>query len=181
MSICAPAGSYFQPISADMLNINETARAAKWNDVMMQPYETRDQTFYGDSTDFAPPKDKVVGAQNAAIAGAASKLIDLFFCYQREKQFSWCNAATGFIQDALTSDETPANRRAYPTQFQQGEDIAVVVRSSHMTGKACDKPTYLMTVPVQRWFCVCCTQLYVLHPSVCAASCAECRRLISLA
>jgi hypothetical protein len=106
-----------------MVNVADPGRAAQW-DTLSQPYE---EVFPGP---FAPENSEAVAAQNAAVSGAASKIIELFFCYDEFKLRVWCTSARKFIADANKDDAIAPALSNYGVPYLQGQDIAVMVRSA---------------------------------------------------
>lgn len=88
---------------------------------MVQPYG---DDFGGN---FAPDEVSASAAQAAAISGADSKFISMFFCNNRVLQNRWCAKAeefTGTVMATWGNDD----KADYPNAFAQGEQIAAMVR-----------------------------------------------------
>lgn len=101
-----------------MVQLKNPARAPEW-DALTDPYG---DAFPGD---FAPDEGRATAAQEAAISGAASKMLQLFFCYDRAKQPVWCAKYDEEMANATATIDR--SKRSYPMAFQQGEDIATMV------------------------------------------------------
>lgn len=76
------------PLSSDMLNLKDPTAAGKW-DSLSVPLAGDNENFYL-AGPFAPRPDDVAAAQGAAISGAATRMIDLFFCNSIATQ-QWCD------------------------------------------------------------------------------------------
>lgn len=122
--LCA-AGRYFEPFSSDLVTLRNSSAAADW-DALNEPYRdpnTGESVFPGN---FAPSEGEAGAAQWAAISGAASRFISLFFCNNRTQQLLWCTAMDRILNETMESDGNE-DRRNFPLAFRQGEDIASLV------------------------------------------------------
>jgi hypothetical protein len=123
------AGRYFQPFSSDMVMLQNPAGAAAW-DALTEP--RFQQSFTGP---FAANEAEASLAQRAAISGAASKFLRLFFCNSRALQPLWCAAADQVLATTMAFVGSSDNA-SYPVPFKQGEDIAEMVRAAVLSYRA---------------------------------------------
>lgn len=111
-----------------MVNLADPSRAAIW-DALTLPSE---DIFAGN---FAPTEREAAAAQQAAISGAASTFIELFFCNSTIPTPYWCNGANNVLGARAILATTMAavgqsDRTKHPAAFQQGADIATEVRGA---------------------------------------------------
>jgi hypothetical protein len=102
-----------------MLNLRDPSRAAQW-DVLTEPYEN---IFPGD---YAPSESEASNAMKAAISGAASRFISLFFCNDISTQPVWC-AKVDEVLNTTMAFVGNKDKADYPVPFKQGENIATMV------------------------------------------------------
>lgn len=116
-----------------MVNLADSNVAAQW-DVLTRVSQ---DIFSGE---FAPAEAEASAAQEAAVSGAASRFIELFFCAGQDTTF-WCNGnATADVLGAraiinrVMDFVGRTDQARYPIPFAQGRDIAAVVRQARGAG-----------------------------------------------
>lgn len=160
-------GRCFMPLTSDVVILKNPAKAGEWDHLTMPDiyadyaydyhYDDDNQdlgyneNLYLEDGPFAPRPDVVAAAQGAAISGAASKIIDMFFCNNTDTKL-WCNrwrnTTSGIkFETFKRSDGTPSKYRPIdlicedygkdpidPDSCPQGNEQQIVYKAAFAQG-----------------------------------------------